>query len=102
VNRLQFPITGAYAFTDYRAQGQTIPFVIIDIGKVPTGGTLNLFNLYVALSRSKGRDTIRLLRNFDDGMFLKAHTPVLTEEDKRLAELNKKTKEWYEALPPSN
>ena len=89
------------AFTDYCAQGQTIPFVIIDIGKVPTGGTLNLFNLYVALSRSKGRDTIRLLWNFDEAMFLKAHTLALTEEDRRLADLDQKTKQWYEALPPS-
>jgi hypothetical protein len=102
VTRLQFPITGAYAFTDYRAQGQTIPFVIIDIGKVPTGGSLNLFNLYVALSRSKGRQTIRLLRNFDDAMFLKSHTAALTEEDKRLADLDQKTKQWYEALPASD
>jgi hypothetical protein len=81
VTRLQYPVTGAYAFTDYRSQGQTIPYVIIDIGKVPTGGSLNLFNLYVALSRSRGQDTIRLLRDFDDNMFKKAHTPALNEED---------------------
>ena len=65
ITRMQFPITGAYAFTDYRSQGQTIPRVIVDIAKVPTGG-LSLFNLYVALSRSHGQDTIRLLRDFDD------------------------------------
>ena len=68
----QFPITGAYSFTNYRAQGQTIPYVIINITSPPTSG-LSLFNLYVALSRSSGRDTIRLLRDFDDGMFLQAH-----------------------------
>ena len=44
-------MTAAYAFTDYRSQGQTIPYVIVDIGSPPTG-TLSLFNLYVALSRS--------------------------------------------------
>ncbi|KIK16994.1 hypothetical protein PISMIDRAFT_112290 [Pisolithus microcarpus 441] len=57
VRRLQFPITPAYAFTDYHAQGQTISSVIVDIARPPSGG-LNLFNLYVALSRSSGRDTI--------------------------------------------
>jgi hypothetical protein len=41
VHRKQFPLTGAYAFTDYRAQGQTIPYVLVDIAS-PTGG-LNLF-----------------------------------------------------------
>jgi len=64
MKRRQFPITPAFAFTDYRSQGQTIPYVVVDIAS-PPNGNLNLFNLYVALSRSSGRDTIRLLRDFD-------------------------------------
>ncbi|KAI5981217.1 hypothetical protein EDD15DRAFT_2184130 [Pisolithus albus] len=56
-------MTPAYAFTDYRAQGQTLPCVVVDIATPPSGG-LNLFNLYMALSRSAGRSTIRLLRDF--------------------------------------
>ena len=60
VTRWQYPITAAYCFTDYRSQGQTIPRVIVDIASPPTG-KLSLFNLYVALSRSSGRETIRLL-----------------------------------------
>ncbi|KAI5984586.1 hypothetical protein EDC04DRAFT_2590838 [Pisolithus marmoratus] len=51
------PITAAYAFTDYCWQGQTISHVIMDIAKPPTGG-LNLFNLYIALSRSSSHATI--------------------------------------------
>ena len=94
VTRTQFPITGAYAFTDYRAQGQTIPYVVVDIATPPTSG-LSLFNLYVALSRSSGRDTIRLLRDFDDDTFLQAHVPELLEEDERLEELNDITKRWW-------
>jgi len=69
--RRQFPITAAYAFTDYRSQGQTITCAFVDIANPPTGG-LSLFNLYVALSRSSGRDVIRLLRDFDDQIFLMA------------------------------
>lgn len=45
----QYPITAAYVFTDYHPQGQTLPYVLIDIASPPSG-TLNLFNLYVALS----------------------------------------------------
>ena len=60
VTRFQYPITAAYSFTDYRSQGQTIPRVIVDIASPPSG-KLSLFNLYVALSRSSGRETIRLL-----------------------------------------
>ena len=37
VRRRQFPITAAYAFTDYRSQGQTLPAVIVDIATPPTG-----------------------------------------------------------------
>ncbi|KAJ3713667.1 hypothetical protein C8R42DRAFT_565410, partial [Lentinula raphanica] len=63
-------MTAAYAFTDYRAQGQTISKVIVDMGKVPTGA-LTLTSLYVALSRN------------------------LMTEDQRLEKLNKKTKDWW-------
>ena len=94
VTRTQFPITGAYAFTDYRAQGQTIPYVVVDIASPPTSG-LSLFNLYVALSRSSGRNTIRLLRDFDDATFLQGHVAELLEEDERLEELDISTKEWW-------
>lgn len=31
VHRKQYPITAAYAFTDYRSQGQTLPYVLIDV-----------------------------------------------------------------------
>ncbi|KAL4062350.1 hypothetical protein J3A83DRAFT_4110129, partial [Scleroderma citrinum] len=49
VRQQQFPIMGAYAFTDYQSQGQTFWHVIINIASLPTGG-LSLFNLYVTLS----------------------------------------------------
>ena len=97
VTRTQFPITGADSFTDYRAQGQTIPYVVIDIAPPPTSG-LSLFNLYVSLSRSSGRETIRFLRDFDDEMFLQAHELELTDEDERLEGMNMTTKEWWEKM----
>ncbi|KIL59326.1 hypothetical protein M378DRAFT_45438, partial [Amanita muscaria Koide BX008] len=87
VHRRQFPITAAYAFTDYRSQGQTIPYVLVDLASPPTG-TLNLFNLYVALSRSSGRETIRLLRDFDPKLFQQVHDLNLMAEDDRLEKLN--------------
>jgi ATP-dependent exoDNAse (exonuclease V) alpha subunit len=57
-------MTAGYAFTDYKSQGQTIEYVIIDIGKPPTG-TLSPFSVYAALSRSRGRESIRLPRDFE-------------------------------------
>ncbi|KAJ7211941.1 hypothetical protein C8J57DRAFT_1097349, partial [Mycena rebaudengoi] len=45
--------------TRNRSQGQSIPVVLVDIASPPSG-TLSLFNLYAALSRKSGRETIRL------------------------------------------
>ncbi|KAF8577179.1 hypothetical protein K439DRAFT_1365332, partial [Ramaria rubella] len=56
------------------SQGQTIPYIIIDIVRPPTGGRLTLFNVYVALLRSSG------------------------QEDERLQELNLKTEEWWKGI----
>ncbi|CAK5284216.1 unnamed protein product [Mycena citricolor] len=97
IQRRQFPLTGAYAFTDYRSQGQTLKKVLVDIATPPSGG-LNLFNVYVALSRSSGRETIRLLRDFDDSTFKKSHDPSLLAEDDRLEKENSVTKEWWDRI----
>ncbi|THH11175.1 hypothetical protein EW146_g8134 [Bondarzewia mesenterica] len=97
VRRRQFPITPAYAFTDYRSQGQTIPYVLVDLATPPTG-KLSLFNLYVALSRSSGRDTIRLLWDFDDKLFLTSHSDALMAEDERLLQLDETTKTAWDRI----
>jgi ATP-dependent exoDNAse (exonuclease V) alpha subunit len=99
VHRKQFPMTLAYAFTDYRAQGQTIPYVIVDIATPPSGFRPNLFNLYVALSRSSGRETIRLLRDFDASMFKAKHDSDLLKEDERMTEMDAITiVQWAEIM----
>ena len=108
VRRRQFPMTPAYAFTDYRSQGQTLAAVIVDIATPPTGkqlfcdrpgwqtvGGLSLFKLYVALSRSSGQSTIRILRDFDENIFKTPQNSDLVVENKRLKLLNERTlKEW--------
>lgn len=90
VYRTQFPLTPAYAMTDYRAQGQTFAKVIVDIGKPPRAPYLTPFNAYVAISRSKGRHGIRLLRQFEDRLFTTEPNKELLKEDKRLEELSQK------------
>lgn len=94
ISRSQYAMTAGYAFTDYKSQGQTIEYVIIDIGKPPTG-CLSPFSVYVALSRSRGRDTIRLLRDFDPKLFQRHPSEALRSDMRRLEELNESTKrEW--------
>ncbi|KAL4068703.1 hypothetical protein V8B97DRAFT_1872806 [Scleroderma yunnanense] len=58
VRQCQFCVTTAYAFTDHRSQGKTLPVVVVDIATLPTGG-LTLFNVYMARSPKSGRETIR-------------------------------------------
>ncbi|KAJ3559330.1 hypothetical protein NM688_g415 [Phlebia brevispora] len=94
VTRNQLPMTEAYAFTDICAQGQSIDYVIVDISRPPSG-RLTLFNIYVALSRSSGRDTIRLLRDFDERPFLEPLDPDLLREDDRIEELSEETVRWW-------
>jgi len=94
VKRRQYAMTAGYAFTDYKSQGQTIEYVIIDIGKPPTG-SLSPFSVHVALLQSRGRDTIRLLRNFDSNLFQNHPSEELRRKMIRLEQLNEETKtEW--------
>ncbi|KAM6492008.1 hypothetical protein JOM56_012646, partial [Amanita muscaria] len=79
------------------SQGQTIPNVIVDIANPPTGN-LSLFNLYVVLSRSSGRESIRVLCDFDPTVFEKAHDPELLGEDDRLQALNQLTVVWADQM----
>ena len=82
VHRTQLPLTLAYAFTDYRAQGQTLELVIVDIGP-PHHSSLTPLNIYVALSRGTGRDNIRLLRDFDARLLQQHPSKYLRLEDER-------------------
>lgn len=94
ITRRQFALTPGYAFTDYKAQGQTIEYVIIDIGRPPSG-SLSAFGIYVALSRSRGRNTIRLLRDFDETLFQNHPSEDLRMDMMRLERLDAETKkEW--------
>jgi hypothetical protein len=47
--------------------------------------------MYVGLSRSRGRETIRLLRDFDDNLFIRHPSEDLRIEDERIDELVKQT-----------
>jgi hypothetical protein len=83
ITRRQVAMTAAYAFTDYKSQGQTLEQVVVDLAK-PARGALTPFNAYVALSRSRGRSSIRLLREFENALFTTHPSRALEIEDIRL------------------
>ncbi|KIM69312.1 hypothetical protein SCLCIDRAFT_1177308 [Scleroderma citrinum Foug A] len=95
VSHVQLPITPAYAFTDYCAQGQTLDCCIVDIGPPPTG-QLTPFNAYVALSRSHGHHNIHLLRNFEERLFTQHPSEYLRKEDRCLEDMDQRMTVWWD------
>jgi PIF1-like helicase len=94
VERSQLAVVPAYAFTDYKSQGQTMEYVIVDISRPPTG-SLSPFSVYVALSRSRGRKTIRILRDFDPALLMHHPSEDLRIDMARLERLDEQTKLAY-------
>ena len=97
VQQCQYPMTAAYGFTDYRSQGQTISHMVVNIATPPIG-RLSLFNLYITLSHSSGRATIRLLCDFNNKPFQVLHSPNLLAKDERPEELDRNTREWRQKM----
>ena len=86
ISRTQYALTGGSSLTDIKSQGQTMGPIIIDLRDPPTG-KISPFSAYIALSRSRGRDTIRLLSDFDDKLFKTHPSADLAIEMQRLETL---------------
>jgi hypothetical protein len=84
ISRRQYALTGGYAFTDIKSQGQTIEVLVADLRDTPTG-KISSFSAYVTLSRSRGRDSIRLLSDFDEKLFRTHPSADLEAEMQRLS-----------------
>ncbi|KAF8233313.1 hypothetical protein L208DRAFT_898902 [Tricholoma matsutake] len=80
-------MTTPYAFTDYRAQGQTLSYVLVDIGTPPTG-THIIQPLRSPFAEFRSfNSTIRLLRDFEDSLFQSSHDPASLAEGDILEQL---------------
>ena len=69
-------------------------YIVVDLGRVPSG-SLSPSSAYVALSWSRGRDSIRLLKDFDDKLFT-THCENSGPRTKRLERLDKLMEEMYD------
>ncbi|KAJ7596130.1 hypothetical protein C8J56DRAFT_775633 [Mycena floridula] len=87
-------MTASYAFTHEKSQGQTLDTVLVDLAPHP-GGELTLFHVYVALSHSKGRSSIHILRDFSSNLFMQHPSEHLRKEDARLALFIAETKRMH-------
>jgi hypothetical protein len=84
----QFPVTLAYAITDYKCQGETYYNGLLTDLRKPPHGTSQAASLYVQLSRVQTLQHLSIMRDFDAAE-LRAPLP----ED-----LIKKFKEWEEKV----
>jgi len=70
--------------------------MIIDIRKPLPPYNLDSFGVYVALSRSRWRGTIRLPGDFDDNFFMAHESEDLRRENERLQKKTELTRESWE------
>ncbi|CAF1173363.1 unnamed protein product [Didymodactylos carnosus] len=95
VTRQQLPFVPAYSLTTHKSKGQTIPKIVIDL--VP-GTRPNVALTYVPLSRVKRLRDLVILRPFLKSVLQIKPNQEQTKELQRLDELNKLTKQRYDAF----
>ncbi|KAH0840142.1 hypothetical protein J3R83DRAFT_1121 [Lanmaoa asiatica] len=80
---------------------QAISNATIDIAAPPTG-SLTPFNIYAALSRCRGRESIRLLQESDEKLFTSHPSKYLWVEDERLFRFDSDTEKWWNTVRNTN
>ena len=94
----QFPVTLAYAITDYKSQGETYSNgLLTDLCKPLTGST-QAASLYVQLSRVQTIQQLSIMRDFDPEELRKPLPHDLIKELEWQQEMNERTREKYSYL----
>lgn len=90
----QFPVTLAYAITDFKCQSQTYEWLRVDIKK-PHVGSASVMSPYVQLSRGQSLQRLSILRPFDPDDLRAPISDELKAELKWEQEMNVLTAEIY-------
>ena len=91
----QFPVTFAYAITDYKSQGETYSNgLLTDLCKPLTGST-QAASLYVQLSRVQTIQQLSIMRDFDPEELRKPLPEDLIKELEWEEQMDQVTKEKY-------
>ena len=90
IKRTQFPLTPAYSFTSYKAQGATLNKVIIDLDK-HNNRSYDFAFVYVSLSRVRSLKDLLILRSFPKDILKIKLSDDLILEMKRLENLEQET-----------
>ena len=91
----QFPVTLAYAMTDYKCQGKTFEYVVIDL-KTPSGrGSSSPTSAYVQLSRATALNRVSIIRPFDANDLCQPLPQELLDELRWQEEMAERTAHMY-------
>jgi len=88
--RIQIPLTCAFAMSDFRVQGNGLKKAIFDLKKPPSGRLLAA-NIYVMLSRVSNWEDLAILRPFEDSVLSGHADPELTTYEQYLSDMNRQT-----------
>ena len=93
----QFPVTMAYAITDYKCQSLTFEQVVVDLKHPPTGFAAAA-SAYVQLSRCRTIDRLSIIRPFDPSELTTNLSRELSNELKWEEKMDLNTCERYDSL----
>ena len=93
----QFPVTLAYAITDYKCQGLTLDHALVDLKRPPTGFA-SAASPYVQLSRCRAIKCLSILRPFDMSELTTGFSKELCDELRWQEELDQITSVRYGSL----
>ena len=88
--RIQIPLTCAFAMSDFRVQGNGLKKAIFDLKKPPSGRLLAA-NIYVMLSRVSNWEDLAILRPFEDSVLSGHADEELTAYEQYLSDMNQQT-----------
>jgi hypothetical protein len=88
--RIQIPLTCAFAMSDFRVKGNGLTKAIFDLKKPPSGRLLSA-NIYVMLSRVSNWEDLAILRPFEDSVLSGSADEELTMYEQYLLDMNRET-----------
>jgi hypothetical protein len=94
----QFPVTLAYAITDYKCQGETYANGLLTDLRKPLTGSSEAASLYVQLSRIRTINQLSIMRWFDPAELRKPLPDVLIKELEWQEMMDETTKDKYTYL----
>jgi hypothetical protein len=90
VSRTQLPLVPAWAFTDYKVQGASLPPVVVDLASAR-----GIQNAYVMLSRATGLQNLGVLQWFPSHRIFTQLQEDLRIELDRILHLDSQTLKWF-------